>query len=142
MFLHPKPNITRGEIKAHKKFKQKKYGHPHSRKGVALVVLYKQNYIKKAENLLEQGGTTEPSPNDPTSRQENKLINLLKRVKTEGGISDSTCRRRYLIRSWFSKFLRASQNTSERHSPPAIVSSRGHNSIWSTQRACLDSMTI
>ena len=52
-------------------------------KGVALVVLNKEDYIRKAEDLLNQQ-TYKKIPEDPTSRQKTKLINLLKTSKQRG----------------------------------------------------------
>ena len=58
-------------------------------KGVSLVVLDKEDYTAKSEELLHQ-------PNykilktDPTSQYKNKLIALLKSINTEGGIDDNT----------------------------------------------------
>ena len=46
-------------------------------KGVALVVMNKEDYEKKAEELLSQT-TYNKINNDPTTRYKNKLINLLK----------------------------------------------------------------
>ena len=63
-------------------------------KGVALVVMDKTDYIKKAEELLNKP-TYKKIPEDPTSRQKNKLINILKNIKAEGGLSDEAYRRMY-----------------------------------------------
>ena len=52
-------------------------------KGVALVVTDKADYIKKAEELLNKL-TYKKIPEDPTSRQKTKLINLLKTSKQKG----------------------------------------------------------
>ena len=46
-------------------------------KGVPLVVMNKEDYEKKAEELLSQT-TYNNINNDPTIRYKNKLINLLK----------------------------------------------------------------
>ena len=53
-------------------------------KGVALVVMNKEDYEKKAEELLSQT-TYSKINNDPTTKYKNKLINLLKTIKTQGG---------------------------------------------------------
>ena len=60
---------------------------------MALVVIDK-DYIEKAEDLLNQP-TYKLIPADPTTRQKNKLINLLKNIKTEGDISKETYKRMY-----------------------------------------------
>ena len=61
---------------------------------MALVVNDQANYIKKAGELFNKP-TYKKIPEDPTSRQKTKLINLLKNVKAEGGINEETCKRMY-----------------------------------------------
>ena len=63
-------------------------------KGVSLVVMNKEDYVKKAEELLNQPTYTS-IPNDPTTKYKNKLVNLLKTIQAEGGISDAVYRRLY-----------------------------------------------
>ena len=63
-------------------------------KGVALVVINKADYIKKAEELLKED-TYKKIPEDPTVKQKNKLINILRNIKTEGGLSEEAYRRLY-----------------------------------------------
>ena len=63
-------------------------------KGVALVVMDKADHSKKAEELLNTP-TYKKIPEDPTGRQKNKLINILKNIKTEGGLSEEAYRRLY-----------------------------------------------
>ena len=53
----------------------------------------KEEYIKKAE-LLDQT-TYKTITADPTIKQKNKLITLLKNIKAEGGINDDTYRKVY-----------------------------------------------
>ena len=73
----PRPNISTEEQKAIEKLKK-----DDTRivltvdKGVALVVMNKQDYEKKAEELLNET-TYKNITNDPTTRYKNKLINLL-----------------------------------------------------------------
>ena len=62
-------------------------------KGVALVVINKTDYIE-AEELLNKE-TYKKIPEDPTVRQKNKLINILRNIKTEGGLSEEVYRRLY-----------------------------------------------
>ena len=57
-------------------------------KGLCLVVMDREGYIKKAEELLNQG-TYKIIPTDPTTKQKNKLILLLKNINAEGGISEA-----------------------------------------------------
>ena len=63
-------------------------------KGVALVVLNTEDYLKKAEDLLNQN-TYRALTSDPTMRLKNKMINLLKSIKAKGGISEELYRRLY-----------------------------------------------
>ena len=63
-------------------------------KGVSLVVMNKEDYIKKAEELLNQP-TYRTIPSDPKTKYKNKLANLLKTIKAESGISDAVYRRLY-----------------------------------------------
>ena len=61
-----------------------------------MVVLNKQGYINKAENLLEQWDTYQTLSTYPTKKQKNKLSNLLKRTKGDGSFGDITYNRIYL----------------------------------------------
>ena len=63
-------------------------------KGVVLVVIDKADYIEKAEELLNKT-TYKKIPEDPTSRQKNRLISMLKNIKSEGGLSEEAYRRLY-----------------------------------------------
>ena len=63
-------------------------------KGVSMVVMDRDDYNNKAEELLHQP-TYRPIPNDPTDKLKNRLITLLKKIKTEGGLSEATYKRLY-----------------------------------------------
>ena len=63
-------------------------------KGVALVVMDKEDYVQKAKELLDQP-TYRTISSDPTIKYKNKLVNLLKAIKTEGEIDDSLYKRLY-----------------------------------------------
>ena len=52
-------------------------------KGVALVVMNSEDYKNKTGELLNQN-TYRAIPADPTMRLKNKLINLLKSIKSTG----------------------------------------------------------
>ena len=52
-------------------------------KGMALDVMDRNEYIKKAKSLLEDPYTYKPIPADPTNKPKAKLINILKKIKTE-----------------------------------------------------------
>ena len=49
------------------------------------MVMEKRDYIQKAENLLNTS-TYKKIPEDPTIKQKNKLVNILKRIKNEKGL--------------------------------------------------------
>ena len=63
-------------------------------KGVSMVVLDKEDYIKKLEDLLKQN-TYRELVADPTNKYKNKLINLLRTIKSEGGMNNNTYKRLY-----------------------------------------------
>ena len=60
-------------------------------KGVAMVVMDKQDYINKANQLLNQN-TYKVISKDPTNTIKNKLINILKGIKTKTGLGINTYR--------------------------------------------------
>ena len=100
----PKPNLTRGERKAISELKKEP-----SRmvltmdKGVALVVLNTEDYKKKAEELLNQN-TYRALTLDPTMRLKNKMISILKSIKSEGGMTEELYKRFYPIGAGSPKF--------------------------------------
>ena len=63
-------------------------------KGVALVIMNTEDYIKKAEDLLKQH-TYRSITSDPTMRLKNKLITLLKSIKAKGGMKEEVYKRLY-----------------------------------------------
>ena len=58
-------------------------------KGVAMVVMDRQDYITKANHLLNQN-TYKTITKDPTNSIKNKLINIFKTIKTKAGLGTST----------------------------------------------------
>ena len=70
-------------------------------KGVCVVLIDREEYMKKAKELLNQP-TYKVIPADPTTKQ--KLITLVKNIKEEGGINKETYRRMYLTDAGTSKF--------------------------------------
>ena len=88
-------NITSDEFKALKELKEDRDRVILTAdKGVTLVVMEKKDYIQKAEELLNTS-TYKKIPEDPTNKQKNKLVNILKRIKSEGGLNEDTCRKLY-----------------------------------------------
>ena len=78
----PKPNISKEEAKAIQELKrdQEKIILT-ANKGVSMVVLDKKDYTKKSEDLLKQT-TYRELVADPTNKYKNKLINLMKTIKS------------------------------------------------------------
>ena len=64
-------------------------------KGIALVVMDRSDYIKKANELLQDSNTYKTIPSDPTNKLKNKLINKLKKINTDTRMDDNTYRRMY-----------------------------------------------
>ena len=65
-------------------------------KGVTMVIMDRQDYINKANNLLSQN-TYRSIQWDPTNTIKNKLINILKRVKSQTGLNNQTYKAMYPI---------------------------------------------
>ena len=63
-------------------------------KGVSLVVMNKEDYQKKALELLDQP-TYNTLADDPTTKYKNRLISLLKTIKSEGGIDETVYKKLY-----------------------------------------------
>ena len=59
-----------------------------------MVVMDREDYNRKAEVILHQPAY-KPILADPTNKYKNKLISLLKSIKTEGGIDESIYKRLY-----------------------------------------------
>ena len=53
----------------------------------------------KAQELLEDGGTYKEIKTDHTNKLKNKLINLLRKIKAEGGITDQLYKMMYPTRA-------------------------------------------
>ena len=91
----PKPNLTKGERKAIGELKRDQARMILTMdKGVLLVVLNTEDYNKKAEDLLNQN-TYRALTSDPTMRLKNKMINLLKSIKSKGGMTEEMYKRLY-----------------------------------------------
>ena len=63
-------------------------------KGVALVVMDKEDYVQRANELLDQP-THRNITSDPTTKHKNKLVNILKAIKTEGEIDEALYKKLY-----------------------------------------------
>ena len=72
-FHPPKPILRKEEMKALKQLKtDKDHMVLTADKGVAMVVMDRQEYIQKARALLEDTNTYSPIPSDPTTKLKNK----------------------------------------------------------------------
>ena len=131
----PKPNLTREEVKALKQLKSDK-GHIilTADKGVALVVMDRSDYIKKMKELLEDTNTYRPLNLDPTKKQKNKLINILRRMKTESGMEDTTNRKMYLTGASSQKLFGLPKIHKKNKPPEAHCLKQRLCCIWGSQR--------
>ena len=93
-------------------------------KGVSMLVMDRDEYNKKAEELLHQLAYS-PIPNDLTNKYKTKLISLLKSIKTEGGIDESTYKRLYPTGAGSPKFYGLPMVHKEGTPLRPIVSSTG-----------------
>ena len=59
-----------------------------------MVVMDRNDYHRKADALLEES-TYQTIPNDPTNKYKTRLIALLKSIKAEGGINETTYKKLY-----------------------------------------------
>ena len=64
-------------------------------KGVAMVVMDKQEYTNKAQTVLNDTSTYKVLHKGPTPQLKNKLINLLKDIKQTGGLSTQKYKQLY-----------------------------------------------
>ena len=91
----PKPNFTKEERRGLTQLKKEK-----DRvvlivdKGVAMVVMDKQEYINKAEELLAQLAYR-TIPKDPTNKIKAHLISKLRRIKRDNNLHEGTYKAMY-----------------------------------------------
>ena len=122
----PTSNITKQEVQALAELKKDQ-----SRviltadKGEAIVILDKEDYLKKAKALLEDQGTYKAFKTDPASKMKSKIINLLKNIKTEGGIDDILYKKLYPTGAVTPKFYGLPKIHKSGIPLRPIVSSRG-----------------
>ena len=111
-----KPNITREEHQAIKELRRDNTRMVLTTvKGVSMVVMDKDDYNTKSEELL-QTPTYQILHTDPTTRHKNKLIALLKSIKAEGGISETTYKKLYPAGATTAKYYGATKGAQERYS--------------------------
>ena len=64
-------------------------------KGAAMVIMDREDYINKAQALLQDTRTYKFLKKDPTSQLKNKLITLLKDIKQTGGLNTNKYKQLY-----------------------------------------------
>ena len=91
----PKPNLTKAQMSALRELKKDRDCIVLTAdKGVAMVVMDRQDYINKTNHLLNQS-TYKTINKDPTNTIKNKLINILKTIKTKSGLGTSIYKSMY-----------------------------------------------
>ena len=60
-----------------------------------MVIMDQQDYINKAQSLLQDTNTYKVLPKEPTSHLKNKLITLLKDIKQTGGLNTQKYKQLY-----------------------------------------------
>ena len=94
-------------------------------KGVALVLMDRPDYIKKAQELLEDNKIYKEISTDPTNKLKNKLVNILKKIKAEGGIEEQLYKKMYPTGAVAQKFYGLPKIHKRDIPQRPIVSSRG-----------------
>ena len=129
----PRSNITREERKAIDELRRDNTKIILTAdKGVSMVVMDRDEYHQKVEALLQESAYW-PIPNDPTNKYKTKLTALLKSIKTEGGINESTYKRLYPTGAGSPKFYGLPKIHKEGTPLRPIVSSIGAV-IYSTSK--------
>ena len=122
----PTSNITKQEIQAPVELKKdQERVILTADKGVAIVIMDKKEYQDKAKVLLEDQGTYQVLKTDPTGRLKSKMINLLKKIKSEGGIDDILYKKLYPTGAVKPKFYGLPKIHKDGVPLRPIVSSRG-----------------
>ena len=83
-------------------------------KGVAMVIMDRQDYISKSNNLLNQP-IYRAIPQDPTNTIKNKLINMLKVVKNQTGLDSVTYKSMYPTGCVPPGFMCSPKSTNQTH---------------------------
>ena len=92
----PKPNLTKAQNLALRELKRDRDCIVLTAdKGVAMVIMDRQDYINKANNFINQN-TYRSIPRDPTNSIKIKLISILKRIKNQTGLDSNMYKSMYL----------------------------------------------
>ena len=91
----PKPNLTKAQTAAIRELKRDRDRIVLTAdKGVAMVIMDRQDYNNKANLLLNQN-TYKAITKDPTNTIKNKLISILKNIKSKTGLGTNTYKSMY-----------------------------------------------
>ena len=122
----PTNNITKQEIQALAELKRDQLRVILTAdKGVAIVIMDKEDYQDKAKALLEDQERYKALKTDPTGRTKSRMINLLKKIKSEGGIDDILYKKLYPTGAVTPKFYGLPKIHKDGVPLRPIVSSRG-----------------
>ena len=92
---NPQPNLTKAQSIALRELKRDRDCIVFTAdKGVAMVIMDRQDYINKVNSFLNQN-TSRAIPQDPTNTIKNKLICILKRIKSQTGLDSLTYKSMY-----------------------------------------------
>ena len=94
-------------------------------KGVSMVVMDKEDYTDKALSLLADTSTYSIINKDPTTNLKNKLVETVRDIKKQGGLSDCSYRRVYPTSAVPLKFYSLPKIHKVFHSLRPIMFSRG-----------------
>ena len=83
-------------------------------KGVAMVIMDKEDDINKSNNLLNQP-TYREMPQDPTNTIKNKLFSIVKRVKYQTGLDNNTYKAMYPTGCVSPNFMGSPKSTNQTH---------------------------
>ena len=105
-----------------------------------MLIMHRQDYIDKANTLLNQN-IYRSIPRDPTTTIKNKLINILKRVKSQTGLGSTTYKAMYPTGCVPPNSM-AFQRSTNRHSVKAYSVQLWICHLWCGQGTCQNSYTI
>ena len=103
-------------------------------KGVTMVIIDRQDYINKSNNLLNQP-TYRTIPQDPTNTIKNKLISIPKRVKNQTGLDNITYKAMY-PKGCVSPNFWAPQNPQTGYTTKASCVQFWISHLWHDQGTC------
>ena len=94
-FQPPKSNLSKAEVQALRELKGNKDMLVFTvDKGVAMVIMDRQEYINKSNNLLAQSAYR-PIPRDSTNKIKGKLITMVRKVKNQTGLDSNKYKAMY-----------------------------------------------